>query len=55
MFKLFNKTDKNEANSLPEELNSKDNVDTKDSTLEDEPATSNKEQTKLPDYIMEQI
>lgn len=55
MFKLFNKPDKNEANSLSEELNRKDNADTKDSTLEDEPATPNKEQTKLPDYIMEQI
>lgn len=55
MFKLFNKPDKNEANSLSEELNKKDNADTKDSTLEDEPATPNKEQTKLPDYIMEQI
>lgn len=55
MFKLFNKPDKNEANSLSEELNRKDNADTKDSTLEDEPVTPNKEQTKLPDYIMEQI
>lgn len=55
MFKLFNKPDKNEANTPSEELNRKDNADTKDSTLEDEPATPNKEQTKLPDYIMEQI
>ena len=55
MFKLFNKPDKNEANTPSEELNRKDSADTKDSTLEDEPATPNKEQTKLPDYIMEQI
>lgn len=55
MFKLFNKPDKNEANTPSEELNRKDNADPKDSTLEDEPVTPNKEQTKLPDYIMEQI
>lgn len=55
MFKLFNKPDKNEANSLSEELNRKDNDDTEDSTLEDEQVTPNKEQAKLPDYIMEQI
>lgn len=55
MFKLFNKPDKNEANTPSEELNRKDNADPKDGTLEDEPDTPNKEQTKLPDYIMEQI
>lgn len=55
MFKLFNKPDKNGANTPSEELNRKDNADPKDSTLEDEPTTPNKEQTKLPDYIMEQI